>query len=164
MTSDLVSSRESGSTPARGLSPGQAAAAVMVAEARTWGLGLTGPDGLLTLFTENVVEPALNEEMAEHLGPEKNQAGAGRESTNVRNGSRAKTVISDSAGEVEIAVARDREGTVELQNKAAAWARRSAKGTMSWITDKVVNEMPGWANRPLGHACGWSGMVAGQNS
>jgi transposase-like protein len=126
----------------------------MVAEARTWGLGLTGPDGLLTLFTENVVEPALNEEMAEHLGPEKNQAGAGRESTNVRNGSRAKTVISDSAGEVEIAVARDREGTVELQNKAAAWARRSAKGQCRGLPTKSSTKCRGG---PTGH----SAMPAG---
>jgi hypothetical protein len=66
------------------LSPEQAAAAAMVAEAKARGLELTGPNGLLKMFTKNVLETALNEEMTEHLGHEKNHAEAGRESTNVR--------------------------------------------------------------------------------
>ena len=115
MTSDVVSPRKSESRAARELSPEQAAAAAMVAEAKARGLALTGPDGLLKLFTKNVLETALNEEMAEHLGHEKNQAEPGRESTNVRNGARSKTVISDAAGEVEITVPRDRESTFEPQ-------------------------------------------------
>lgn len=85
MTSDLVSPRKS-DKPARELSPEQAAAAAMVAE-----------------------------EMTKHLGHEKNQAELGRESTNVRNGNRSKTVVSDAAGEVEIEVSRDRESTFEPQ-------------------------------------------------
>jgi transposase-like protein len=97
------------------LSPEQAAAAAMVAEAKARGLALTGPDGLLKLFTKNVLETALNEEMTEHLGHEKNQAELDRETTNVRNGLRSKTVISDAAGEVEISVPRDRESTFEPQ-------------------------------------------------
>ena len=80
-----------------------------------WGLSLTGPDGLLKQLTKTVLETALNEEMTEHLGHEKNQADPGRESTNVRNGSRGKTVLSDAAGEVQIDVPRDREGTFEPQ-------------------------------------------------
>ena len=71
----------------------QVAAAAMVAQAREQGLALTGPDGLLKLFTKNVLETALNEEMTEHLGYEKNSAGPDRESANVRNGCRSKTVI-----------------------------------------------------------------------
>jgi transposase-like protein len=114
MTSDLVSPRES-DKPARELSPEQAAAAAMVAEAKARGLALTGPEGLLKLFTKNVLETALNEEMTEHLGHEKNRAVPERESTNVRNGTRSKTVISDAAGEVEINVPRDRESTFEPQ-------------------------------------------------
>jgi len=113
MTSELVSPRKSESQPARELSPEQAAAAAMVAEAKARGLALTGPDGLLKLFTKNVLETALNEEMTEHLGHEKNQADPDRASTNVRNGTRPKTVISDAAGEVGIDVPRDREGTFE---------------------------------------------------
>lgn len=113
MTSDPVSQRKSEARAERQLSPEQAAAAAMVAEAKARGLALTGPDGLLKLFTKGVLETALNEEMTEHLGHEKNRADPGRESVNVRNGARSKTVISDAAGEVEINVPRDREGTFE---------------------------------------------------
>ena len=87
----------------------------MVAEAKARGLALTGPDGLLKLFTKNVLETALGEEMTEHLGHEKNRAEPGRESTNIRNGTRSKTVLSDAVGEVAIEVPRDREGTFEPQ-------------------------------------------------
>jgi putative transposase len=69
----------------------------------------------LKLFTKNALETALHEEMTEHLGHEKHQAEEGRESTNVRNGNRSKTVVSDAAGEVRIDVPRDREGTFEPQ-------------------------------------------------
>ena len=113
MTAEIVSPRKNTAGKSRRLSPEQAAAAAMVAEARQRGLELTGPDGLLKLFTKNVLETALNEEMTEHLGHEKNQAEEERESTNVRNGARSKTVISDAAGEVSIDVPRDREGTFE---------------------------------------------------
>lgn len=114
MTSDLVSPRKSDKL-GRQLSPEQAAAAAMVAEAKARGLALTGPDGLLKLFTKNVLETALGEEMTEHVGHEKNQAEPDRETTNVRNGTRAKTVVSDAAGDVRIEVPRDRESTFEPQ-------------------------------------------------
>src|SRR3954453_3625911 len=115
MTLDLVSPRKRDEKPARELSPEQAAAAAMGAEAKARGLALTGPDGLLKLFTKNVLETALTEEMTEHLGHEKNQAEPNRESTNVRNGTRPKTVLSDAAGEVDINVPRDGESTFEPQ-------------------------------------------------
>jgi transposase-like protein len=116
MTSDDVKHDKSDKRDdRRELSPEQAAAAAMVAEAKKRGLELTGPDGLLKLFTKSVLETALNEEMTEHLGHEKNQAGLDRDSTNVRNGRRSKTVISDAAGEVVIDVPRDREGTFTPQ-------------------------------------------------
>ena len=115
MTSDLVGPRKSEQESGRQLSPEQAAAAAMVAEARQRGLELTGPNGLLKLFTKNVLEAALHEEMTEHLGHEKNRADSGRESTNVRNGARSKTVISDAVGEVRIDVPRDRDATFEPQ-------------------------------------------------
>jgi putative transposase len=115
MTSNAVSPRKKTEGDGRQLSPEQAAAAAMVAEAKARGLELTGPNGLLKLFTKNVLETALNEEMTEHIGHEKNQVDEGRESTNVRNGSRGKTVVSDAAGEVRIDVPRDREGTFEPQ-------------------------------------------------
>src|SRR5215213_5686866 len=115
MTSEAVSRRKRDQESGRQLSPEQAAAAAMVAEARARGLELTGPNGLLKLFTKNVLETALGEELTEHLGHPKNYAEPGRESTNVRNGSRPKKVISDAVGEVTIEVPRDREGTFEPQ-------------------------------------------------
>jgi putative transposase len=114
MTSDAVNAhKRDTSDERRQLSPEQAAAAAMVAEARQRGLELTGPSGLLKLFTKNVLETALNEELTEHLGYDKHQAGPERQSANVRNGARPKTVISDAAGEVRIDVPRDRDGTFE---------------------------------------------------
>ena len=71
MTSDAVNpytSDKGDELAGRQPSPEQAAAAAMVAEARQRGLELTGPDGLLKLFTKNVLETALNEEITEHLG------------------------------------------------------------------------------------------------
>jgi transposase-like protein len=114
MTSEIKSAPRK-SVAGRQLSPEQAAAAQMVADAKVRGLALTGPDGLLKVFTKNVLEAALNEEMTEHLGHDKNRAEDGRTSTNVRNGSRPKTVVSDAVGEVTIDVPRDREGTFTPQ-------------------------------------------------
>jgi putative transposase len=125
MTSDAMSPRKRDQELGRDLSPEQAAAAAMVAEARERGLALTGPDGLLKLFTKNVLETALNEEMTEHLGHDKNRVEAGRESTNVRNGARPKTVVSDAAGEVRIDVPRDRESTFSPQIVAKRQRRLS---------------------------------------
>lgn len=113
MTSEITDASKKTRRVGRQLSPEQAAAAAMVAEAKARGLELTGPGGLLKLFTKNVLETALGEEMTEHLGHDKNRAEAGRESANVRNGVRSKTVTSDAVGEVQIDVPRDREGTFE---------------------------------------------------
>src|SRR5919202_2181458 len=115
MTSGIVSAPKKTAEARRQVSPEQAAAAAMVADAKARGLELTGPDGLLKLFTKNVLEAALNEELTEHLGHDKNRAEPGRESANVRNGIRSKTVVSDAAGDVRIDVPRDREGTFEPQ-------------------------------------------------
>src|SRR5690349_7052831 len=73
MTSDAVSPRKRDQESGRDLSPEQAAAAAMVAEAKARGLALTGPNGLLKLFTKNVLETALNEELTEHLGHAKHR-------------------------------------------------------------------------------------------
>jgi transposase-like protein len=90
------------------------AAEQMVRRAREQGLSLTGPDGLLKQLTKTVLETALNQEMTEHLGHEKHgrpAAGSG----NVRNGTRSKTVLTESTGQVEVEVPRDREGSFEPQ-------------------------------------------------
>src|SRR6188472_2313215 len=87
----------------------QQAAVELVRLAQEQGLSLTGPDGLLKQLTKAVLETALNEEMTEHLGYEKHDpAGAG--SGNIRNGIRAKSVLTEHSGPVEIEVPRDRQG------------------------------------------------------
>ena len=84
----------------------------LVRRAREQGLSLTGPDGLLKQLTKTVIETALDQEMTEHLGHEKHgQPVAG----NVRNGTRAKTVLTEATGQVGIEVPRDRAGTFEPQ-------------------------------------------------
>jgi putative transposase len=92
----------------------QQAAVELVRMAKEQGLSLTGPDGLLKQLTKTVIETALSEEMTEHLGYEKHDpAGAG--AGNIRNGTRAKTVLTEASGHVEIDVPRDRAGTFEPQ-------------------------------------------------
>lgn len=89
------------------------AAKELVRVAKEQGLSLTGPDGLLKQFTKSVLEAALNEEMTEHLGHEKNRAPGDRDATNVRNGTRPKTVLTEVTGQVQIDVPRDRDGTFD---------------------------------------------------
>jgi len=79
--------------------------------AKEQGLTLDGPEGLLGQFTKTFLETALNEEMTEHLGHEKNRAPDERDEFIVRNGTRPKTVISPSTGPVTIQVPRDRDAT-----------------------------------------------------
>ena len=107
-TLDVVSPKKKPNPSAEEL-----AAQELVRLAQEQGLSLTGPDGLLKQFTKTVLETALNEEMTEHLGHEKNRAPDERDSANVRNGTRPKTVLTEATGHVEIDVPRDRAGTFE---------------------------------------------------
>lgn len=84
----------------------------VIRQAREAGVSLTGPDGLLKAMTKTVIEAALEEEMVEHLGYDKHDP-VGRNRGNSRNGTRAKTVLTEHSGEVSIDVPRDREGTFE---------------------------------------------------
>lgn len=158
----------------------ETAAKELVRMAKEKGLSLTGPDGLLKQFTKSVLETALNEELTEHLGHEKHQAPEGRETANVRNGTRPKTVLTEAVGHVTIDAPRDRDGTFTPQIVKKRQRRLSgvdemvlslyAKGlttgeiaahfddiygasvskeTVSRITDKVIEEMTEWVNRPL---------------
>src|SRR3954452_10200533 len=72
----------------------------LVAAARTSGVEPTGPGGLLTGLTKQVLEAALEVELTEHLGHERHERSAGG---NVRNGTTPKTVRTD-VGEVRIDV------------------------------------------------------------
>lgn len=88
----------------------RAAVRELVSAARARGEDLTGPEGLLKSITKQVLESALEEELSEHLGYDKH-AIEGRNGGNSRNGTRTKTVLTDNAGEVQVQVPRDRDGT-----------------------------------------------------
>ena len=157
----------------------RAAIREMVRSAKERGLDITGPDGLLKLLTRTVLETALEEEMADHLGYDKHDP-AGRDGGNSRNGTREKTVISDAAGAVTIEVPRDRDGSftpvivkkrqrrlgdvdkivLSLYGKGMTTGEISAhfteiygvsvsKEVVSNITDKVLEEQRSWSSRPL---------------
>jgi transposase-like protein len=150
----------------------------LVARARADGVELVGPGGLLTGLTKTVLETALEAEMAEHVGYDKHDR-AGRNGENSRNGTRAKTVLTE-VGPVEIEVPRDRDGSFEpvivrkrqrrlegidqlvlsltarglttgeiAAHFAEVYGAKVSKDTISRITDKVVEEMVEWGNRPL---------------
>src|SRR5690606_29094919 len=74
---------------------------------------VVGQGGLLEDLTKRLLERALEGELTEHLGYEKH-AREGRNGGNSRNGRTKKRVKTD-AGEVEIEVPRDREGSFEPQ-------------------------------------------------
>jgi putative transposase len=83
----------------------------LVDQARSDGVELVGPGGLLNGLTRTVLETTLEVEMSERLGYDMH-ALEGRNNGNSRNGSRSKTVLTE-AGPVTIEVPRDREGTFE---------------------------------------------------
>jgi len=72
----------------------------LVASAASSGVQLTGEGGLLTALTRQVLQAALEVEMAHHLGFAKRDP-AGRGAANVRNGTTTKTVRTE-IGEVSI--------------------------------------------------------------
>jgi putative transposase len=65
----------------------------------------------LTGLTKTVLETALEAELSEHLGYDKHDA-EGRDGGNSRNGTRAKTVLTE-IGPVEIEVPRDRNSSFD---------------------------------------------------
>jgi putative transposase len=146
--------------------------------ARAEGVSLVGPGGLLSGLTKTVLETALEAEMTDHVGYEPHDR-AGHHSGNSRNGTRAKTVVTD-IGPVEVDVPRDRNGTFEPKIVRKRQRRLTgvddlvvslvAKGlttgevqahlgevygadvsrdTISRITDRVLETMAEWQHRPL---------------
>lgn len=74
---------------------------------------LAGPGGLLKQITKALVERMLAGELTHHLGYEKHDT-ADSGNGNTRNGKSRKT-LKGQAGEMEIAVPRDRNGSFEPQ-------------------------------------------------
>src|SRR5829696_5801449 len=90
----------------------------LLAQAKEQGVELVGPNGLLNQLTKNVLETALDAEMTEHLGYDKHDP-AGRGSGNSRNGTRAKTVLTE-IGPVEIEVPRDHKQQLRSADRPQA--------------------------------------------
>jgi transposase-like protein len=156
----------------------QQVAEQLLAEARAQGVELVGPNGLLNQLTKRVLETALEEEMSAHLGYDKH-APEGRNRGNSRNGVRSKTVLTeigpveidvprdiDASFEPQIVKKRQRRltGVDEIvlsltarglttgeisAHFAEVYGASISKDTISKITDKVVEEMTDWCNRPL---------------
>ena len=99
----------------------------LLAQAKEQGVELVGPNGLLNQLTMNVLETALDAEMAEHLGYDKHDP-AGRGSGNSRNGTRAKTVLTE-IGPVEIEVPRDTNISFEPTSTGPRLARTPSPGS-----------------------------------
>jgi putative transposase len=146
--------------------------------ARAGGLKLTGQDGLLGQLTKMVIEGALEGELDDHLGYGRHDP-QGRNGGNSRNGRRAKTVLTDtgpveisvprdreSTFEPKIVAKRQRrlpgveDMVISLSAKglthgeisahlAEVYGAEVSKQTISVITDKVMEGMAEWQNRPL---------------
>lgn len=150
----------------------------LLTEAKSSGTPLDGSEGLLAQLTKAVLERALTEEMAEHLGYEHGDS-AGNGSGNSRNGHSEKTV-STTAGPVRLAVPRDRNGSFEPQivpkrtrrigqidemilslysrgmttrdiqdHLQEVYGVQTSPALISTITDVVVDEITLWQNRPV---------------
>lgn len=150
----------------------------LVARARAEGLTLTGEGGLLARLTKVVVESALEGEMDDHLGYGKHDP-VGRNGGNSRNGTRSKTLVTEagpveitvprdreSSFEPKIVAKRQRrlsgidDLVVSLSAKGLTHGEICAhlgevygadvsKQTISTITDRVMEGMASWQNRPL---------------
>ena len=128
--------------------------AQLVGEAQRRGLPVDGEGGLLAELTRLVLESALEGEITDHLGYDKHTKG-GSSDGNARNGTRAKMVLT-KAGPVQVDVPRDRAGTFEprivakrQRRLADVYGSEVSKTTISTITDKVLDGMGEWQNRPL---------------
>jgi putative transposase len=151
----------------------------LVEQACSQGISLVGPDGLLQRVTKLVLEGALEGELTDHLGYQHGDP-AGRNGGNSRNGTRAKTVLTE-VGPVQLEVPRDRDAsfqpklvrkrqrrltgvadlvvslvakgltTGEVQaHLAEVYGAEVTRQTVSTITDRVLEGLAGLAVPPAG--------------
>jgi putative transposase len=150
----------------------------LVDRAKTGGLQLTGEGGVLQQLTKRLLESALDGEITDHLGYDKHDP-AGHNSGNSRNGTRTKTVLTDvgpvqitvprdrdGSFEPKIVAKRQKrltgvdEMVISLAAKglttgeisahlAEVYGAQVSRQTISTITDKVMEGMAEWQNRPL---------------
>ncbi|CAN5329244.1 IS256 family transposase [soil metagenome] len=149
----------------------------LVGRARERGVALTGEGGLLGQLTKLVLESALEGELTDHLGYDKHERTD--EVTNARNGSRSKTVLTDIGPvPIEVPRDREGSFTPQIVRKhqrrltgvdemvlslsarglthgdisahlAEVYGAEVSKTTISTITDRVIEGMQEWQNRPL---------------
>jgi transposase-like protein len=150
----------------------------LVDRARSGGVKLTGAGGLLQQLTKRVLESALEGEITDHLGYEAGDL-AGHNGGNSRNGKRSKTVLTeigpvdidvprDREGSFEPQIVKKRQrrltGIEDMVISLAArglttgeicahlaevYGTEVSRQTISTITDKVIEGMTEWQNRPL---------------
>jgi transposase-like protein len=139
---------------------------------------VVGQDGLIKQLTGRILQRALEAEMTEHLGYEKN-SNTGDNSGNSRNGHTEKTVLLENQG-ATIEVPRDRNGTFEpvivpkhekrvplfndqiISMYSFGMSDRDIKSHLekiynvevspdliSRVTNAVLEEVREWQNRPL---------------
>jgi len=139
---------------------------------------VAGKNGLIKQLTGKILQKALEAEMTEHLGYEKN-SNAGDNNGNSRNGHTEKTVLLENQ-ETTIEVPRDRNGTFEpiivpkhkkrlslfndqiISMYARGMSDREIQGHLeevynievspdliSRVTHAVLDEVKEWQNRPL---------------
>lgn len=150
----------------------------LVGRAQAEGLQLTGEGGLLQQLTKRLLESALEGEITDHLRYDKHDA-VGKNGGNSRNGKRGKTVLTDVGpveisvprdrdGTFEPKIVRKRqkrlsgvdEMVISLSAKglttgevqahlAEVYGADVSRQTISTITDKVMDGMAEWQNRPL---------------
>jgi putative transposase len=139
---------------------------------------IVGPGGVLAQLTKRLVERALEVELTDHLGYESHAEPPGGVG-NTRNGSTAKTLITES-GAVRVATPRDRNGSFEPQlvrkrqrrfegfdEKILALYSRGlstreierflrelygvqvSRDLISKVTDAVMDDARAWQARPL---------------
>jgi putative transposase len=153
-------------------------AQALVARARADGVELTGDGGLLTGLVRQVLQAGLEVEMEDHLGYAAHDP-AGRGSGNSRNGTYPKTVTTevgqvelavprDRAGSFDPVTvpkySRQLDGLAD--NVISLYAKGMTTGdiqahlaeiydtsisreTISKITDRILEDMNAWQNRPL---------------
>jgi putative transposase len=174
---DTVSS-ETAVTAGSAEVPLEQLATELVTRAERDGVGLVGPGGLLAGLTKTVLEAALEGELTEHVGYDPHDP-AGRGSGNSRNGTRSKTVITeigpveidvprDRNGTFEpVIVPKRRRRLTGVDNMVCAlsakglthgeisaymdeiYGAKVSKETVTRITDRVLEGLVEWQNRPL---------------
>ncbi|MFE5771314.1 IS256 family transposase [Streptomyces sp. NPDC056485] len=150
----------------------------LVSRAQAEGLQLTGEGGLLQQLTKRLLESALEGEITDHLGYDKRDP-AGKNGGNSRKGTRAKTVLTDvgpvemsvprdrdgsfeprivkkrqkrltGVDEMVISLSANGLTTGEVQaHLAEVYGAEVFRQAISTITDKVLEGMAEWQNRPL---------------